>query len=255
MKTVMSRYYSHYSPTPIQEAAERTFEGALFFYTPGMTSLPAQGNQRRKTAFYIDGFNLFYGALKGTPHKWLDPLKLAHRLLPHDDIVRVHFCTALVSGYGQARQRLYLDALRTIPEVTVHLGKHRRREKKCLVSTCAHTGSRTFETWEEKFTDVKLGVLLVDEAHRGGLNRVALISGDSDLIPAVETIRKGGFGIETRIFVPDKSQRKRSDKVSGLRQHADKVSQLPPDLPGRCLLSNPVADPSGGPDIHKPTTW
>jgi len=25
-----------------------------------------------RTVVYIDGFNLFYGALKGTPYKWLD---------------------------------------------------------------------------------------------------------------------------------------------------------------------------------------
>jgi hypothetical protein len=24
------------------------------------------------TNVYIDGFNLYYGCLKGTPHKWLD---------------------------------------------------------------------------------------------------------------------------------------------------------------------------------------
>jgi hypothetical protein len=30
---------------------------------------------------YVDGFNLFYRCLKGTPHKWLDPAKLASLLL------------------------------------------------------------------------------------------------------------------------------------------------------------------------------
>lgn len=28
------------------------------------------------TTIYIDGFNLYYGALKGTPYKWLDIVKL-----------------------------------------------------------------------------------------------------------------------------------------------------------------------------------
>ena len=30
---------------------------------------------------YVDGFNLFYRALKGTPHKWLNLAALAKRLL------------------------------------------------------------------------------------------------------------------------------------------------------------------------------
>jgi len=25
-----------------------------------------------RTVIYIDGFNLYYGALRGTPYKWLD---------------------------------------------------------------------------------------------------------------------------------------------------------------------------------------
>ena len=36
-----------------------------------------------RTRVYVDGFNLFYGALKGTPFKWLDPVRLASLLVPH----------------------------------------------------------------------------------------------------------------------------------------------------------------------------
>ena len=35
-----------------------------------------------RTRVYVDGFNLYYGALKGSPFKWLDPVRLAARLLP-----------------------------------------------------------------------------------------------------------------------------------------------------------------------------
>ena len=35
---------------------------------------------------YIDGFNLHYGALRQTPHRWLDLEKLCALLLPHNDI-------------------------------------------------------------------------------------------------------------------------------------------------------------------------
>ena len=34
-----------------------------------------------KTNLYIDGFNLYYGALKDTPYKWLDLRSLAEVLL------------------------------------------------------------------------------------------------------------------------------------------------------------------------------
>ena len=37
-----------------------------------------------RTFVYVDGFNLYYGALKGTPWKWLDlPALFAKVLQPH----------------------------------------------------------------------------------------------------------------------------------------------------------------------------
>ena len=37
-----------------------------------------------KVNVYIDGFNLFYGMLKGTPYKWLDLEKFADSLVADD---------------------------------------------------------------------------------------------------------------------------------------------------------------------------
>jgi hypothetical protein len=44
---------------------------------------------------YIDGFNLYYGALKGTPYKWLDIVALARRLVPNDHLVA---CQLWIAG-------------------------------------------------------------------------------------------------------------------------------------------------------------
>ena len=35
-----------------------------------------------QTNVYIDGFNLYYGSLKGTPYKWLNPRSMVQALLP-----------------------------------------------------------------------------------------------------------------------------------------------------------------------------
>ncbi|MDE2851368.1 MAG: NYN domain-containing protein [Acidobacteriota bacterium] len=80
-----------------------------------------------KTSVYIDGLNLYYGALKGTPFKWLDPIKLSTAVLPQQCVVdRVLYFTAHVSGVvdpgAPARQQVYLNALRTLPQVEVHFG-------------------------------------------------------------------------------------------------------------------------------------
>ena len=80
-----------------------------------------------RTRVYVDGFNLYYGALKGTSFKWLDPIKLAHCLLPAEhQIDKLYYFTARVSGVvdknAPARQQVYLSALNTLPEVEVHFG-------------------------------------------------------------------------------------------------------------------------------------
>ena len=35
-----------------------------------------------KTIVYVDGFNLYYGALKGTPYRWLNLAEMCRQLLP-----------------------------------------------------------------------------------------------------------------------------------------------------------------------------
>ena len=80
-----------------------------------------------RTRVYIDGFNLYYGCLKSTPHKWLNPHALACALLPKNQIDLVRYFTARVSARPNdpdqpTRQQTYLRALATIPEIRVHFG-------------------------------------------------------------------------------------------------------------------------------------
>jgi hypothetical protein len=44
-------------------------------------------HRRSRAIVYVDGFNLYYGALKGTPHRWLDLAALADLLLPDHDVL------------------------------------------------------------------------------------------------------------------------------------------------------------------------
>ena len=81
-----------------------------------------------RTRVYVDGFNLYYGALKGTQYKWLDPVGLTASLLPREYVIdRLRYFTARVSGKvdprAPARQRVHLKALATLPEVDIHYGR------------------------------------------------------------------------------------------------------------------------------------
>jgi hypothetical protein len=81
-----------------------------------------------RTWVYVDGFNVYYGAVKGTPLKWLNLVELAKQVLPTNyRIERVKYFTAHVSGAADRdaprRQHAYLSALRTLPEIEVHFGR------------------------------------------------------------------------------------------------------------------------------------
>jgi hypothetical protein len=80
-----------------------------------------------KTHVYVDGFNLYYGALKGTEYKWLNVKQLIEQLLPATHKVsKIKYFTARVSGAADPdapkRQQIYLNALETIPEIELHFG-------------------------------------------------------------------------------------------------------------------------------------
>jgi hypothetical protein len=81
-----------------------------------------------RTHVYVDGFNLYYGAVKGTPHRWVNLVELAKQVLPPGHIIdKLKYFTARVSGAADPdaprRQHAYLSALSSLPEVEIHYGR------------------------------------------------------------------------------------------------------------------------------------
>ena len=85
-----------------------------------------------RTYIYVDGFNLYYGSLKGTSWRWLDLVALFQNILqPYHAIVALKYFTAWVSGTPRdptkpQRQNSYLQALTTYrPQVELFYGHFR----------------------------------------------------------------------------------------------------------------------------------
>jgi hypothetical protein len=103
-----------------------------------------------RTSVYVDGFNLYYRLLKENPAlKWLDLKALSVVLLqPQNQVQAVHYYTARVSGrfdpQAPARQQIYLDALKTVPEIAIHsvtssfrnIGPGLYTHRRCEVAAC-----------------------------------------------------------------------------------------------------------------------
>ena len=93
---------------------------------------------RPRTRVYIDGFNFYYAAFRRggfADHKWLDLVRFCERTLPRNDIELVRFFTArLDPTRGRAGQRsrqdAYLEALTTLPRLTIHFGEFVEHAKR-----------------------------------------------------------------------------------------------------------------------------
>ena len=88
---------------------------------------------------YIDGFNLYYRALKGTPFLWLNVDALCRTILPMHNILGIKYFTAVVGARPgdpakPQRQATYFRALRTLPNLTIHQGQFRTRQIKLPLS-------------------------------------------------------------------------------------------------------------------------
>ncbi|MDE0066017.1 MAG: NYN domain-containing protein [Acidimicrobiaceae bacterium] len=161
------------------------------------------------TNLYIDGFNLYYRALKDTPFRWLDLHKLAVTLFPDDTIRSVNYFTARLESragnLGQAqRQLIYLRALSTLPDVRIHYGYFRSGVKrrplaKPLPGLPSHVLVRNSE---EKGSDVNLATRLLVEGFNAEHEQAVVMSNDADFAGAMCYVRDG-LGLRVVLVNPD----------------------------------------------------
>jgi uncharacterized LabA/DUF88 family protein len=205
-----------------------------------------------RTIVYVDGFNFYYGAVRGTPYKWLNIEKCFLRLRPNDDIRQIWYFTALVDGAKGLRQQAYLRALATTPLIQVILGKFKLKQVKCGVINCRYPGSRIFDMPEEKRTDVNIGLQMLDDAHHDRADQLIIVSGDSDLVPALEMVKAQWPAKRLVVYVP--SRHPLRGAAVELRNAADKHKTFPQAILKSCQFPAEFSDGRGG-VIKKPTEW
>lgn len=149
-----------------------------------------------RTNVYVDGFNFYYGSVKGTPYKWVNLEKLCHLLLPRHEINRIRYFTALVSARPSdpqqpQRQQTYLRALRTISNLSIHYGHFLTNIKRLPLANPLPEGPRTVEVLdtEEKGSDVNLATYLMIDGLNKDYELAAIITNDSDLALPIQYVR------------------------------------------------------------------
>lgn len=145
-----------------------------------------------KANVYVDGFNLYYGAVKNTPHRWLNIAAMCRLLLPRDQINQIKYFTALVSPRphdpGQpTRQQTYLRALRTIPNLTIILGSFLTHDVMMPLAPPASGYVKVIKT-EEKGSDVNLATHLLVDGYNDDYEIAVVVSNDSDLLAPIQVV-------------------------------------------------------------------
>ena len=128
--------------------------------------------ESRRTVVYVDGFNLYYGAVRATPAlKWLNIERFCRLLRPHDDIRLIRYFSALVDGPNRNHQQTYFKALSTTPRVEIILGKFKLKNVRCGVTACGSPGNKWYRIPEEKRTDVNIAVFMPDDAYQNACDQ------------------------------------------------------------------------------------
>jgi uncharacterized LabA/DUF88 family protein len=206
-----------------------------------------------KTFVYVDAFNLYYGAVKDTPYKWLNLDALCRVMIPKNTVACIKYFTARVQPRREdpdqpTRQAVYLRALQTIPNLQIVFGHYLSH---VVWMPLAHPvpGQKPFVQvikTEEKGSDVNLATHLLVDAFKGALDCAVIVSGDSDLRTPIQIVLSH-FHKTVGVLNPQKTPCKALQSVARfykhIRESALQASQFPPVL----------TDARG--DFHKPRSW
>jgi uncharacterized LabA/DUF88 family protein len=207
-----------------------------------------------RTYVYVDGFNLYFGALRRTRYRWLNLQRLCELMLAtHNRIDRIKYFTARVTQRPQnplqpARQQAWLRALKTLPSLDIIFGHFLTHDVRMPLAGTPPGQPLTYVTvlkTEEKGSDVNLATHLVNDAHLDRFDLAVIISNDSDLIEAVRIVKGLGktVGVLNPHQHPSRALLREATFMKPIRQGPLSASQFPDYL----------KDATGS--FHKPVGW
>lgn len=209
-----------------------------------------------KTHVYIDGFSLYYGALKKTPYKWLDLEKLCCLLLPNFQVTRIHYFSAHIpprpgDASRHTRQEIYFRALRTLPKVEITLGNFVSHPAFMRLVDPPAEGpyfARVIKN-EEKGSDVNLATQLLIDGFLGRYEAAAVITNDSDLTMPLRQVR-AELGLKVGLLNPERNRKRWSRR---LQKHVDFLKPIRAGALEAAQFPQVLHDANG--TMHKPPAW
>ena len=153
-----------------------------------------------RVSFIVDGFNVYHSLLDArrdlgdVPTKWLDLDRLLRSYLPmlgpNPEFADIYYFSAFakhllaVDADVVTRHQTYVSALQSTG-VHVEMGRFKPKDMKCK-ATCREM----FKRHEEKYTDVAMSAKLFEIFHTDTCDVAVIVTGDTDLVPAVKTAQR-----------------------------------------------------------------
>ena len=192
-----------------------------------------------KVNVYIDGFNFYYGAVKGSPYKWLDLGALCRRILPNDDVQAIEYFTAIVSARPYdpdlpVRQQMYLRALKTVPNLRIVYGHFLTHSCRMLLTGSNPPKKVWVDKTEEKGSDVNIAAHLLRDAYNHAFEVAVVVTNDSDLVEPADR--------QARTESSSRNPEPASVPQRGIEERGD-LHQANPAIRCRCLS---VSQRNGG---------
>ncbi len=210
-----------------------------------------------RIVFIIDGFNIYHSVidasrdLGGVSTKWLDLYSLCKSYLPNigkdATLQKVYYFSALAEHFRSTdpdKIKRHVDYIKCLRSTGVVDKLSRFKEKRITCNVCHRKSIRH----EEKETDVAIAVKLIESFFLDECDTAVLVTGDTDIAPAVTHA--------TRLF-PNKKvlcvfpYKRKNDDLARLVHNSFKIK-------AKKYIQHQFPDPVVLPDgthIQKPATW
>ena len=218
----------------------------------------------RRVSYFVDGLNLDH-QLRKHGLSWLNLTSfLQSVMMDSEELVRINYFTAVCHWDRTIAkaQKTYLAVLRD-NGIRVVLGqflpvtRYYVKGRTTLLPDSSQPATILpddlperigFRSYTEKTSDVALGVELYDSAANDEFDRAVIVSGDSDLVPAIKMVRKRFPLKQLTSFTctSNSAKRTRQQCHESIRFSVDQVRQF--QFGSDVQLRN-------GKTLHRPESW
>ena len=201
--------------------------------------------------FLVDGYNLYHAIDDAGRDdlKWLNLIRLAEIICaPIKDSKRidVDYFTAYAEWkpVQSKRHRAYVKALKSVG-TRITMGNFKRKPQSC--KTC----KSEWDKHEEKETDVNIAIRLVKMAALKEYDRMYLVTGDTDIAPAVNLAKElHPEGVITITPPPN-----RDKYISALMARANNKQTITFDMIRQAQFQHTLLDLEGNALVSCPDPW